>query len=284
MRKRSIVSVMLLVALGGYSSWKGDSRQVKGPTAASAPALSVSQQASTAHSFNLIPTAAVPDQTGDFDRHFGALKSLPAVYVPSFVHESTALPTDPSEARAVAVEDLHEKVLYVSGGEGGQTALYNVLYTDRAIFTAGTLVRQLRPVDYLKEVLFDATAKGVAFNPRSRFMTKDFGFTSYMYKTGMAELIGFLEAAPHPENKPYHELALDAADSGEHYQVLYYWMKSFRTPRDGDDWKQAELAKVKAYYDLDFPGSRERARSELRWFIDNHGSSPEREALLQSFI
>ena len=108
------------------------------------------------------------------------------------------------------------------------------------------------------------------------------GVYSSLNREGVAEMIGFLEVKDNPDGRPFHVLANEAAARGEHYQVLYYWGRSYRTPRAGDDWKQCEVAKLRAYEAMDFPGSRQRARSELQWMMSTH-PSPQVEALAREF-
>ena len=97
---------------------------------------------------------------------------------------------------------------------------------------------------------------------------------------GVAELIGYVRSEPDDRTQPFHQLALDARGRGALFQVLYYWGMSRREGRPGDDWRAAELAKLRAYDELNFPGFRERALGEARWFLDTEGPDPEAQALV----
>lgn len=235
--------------------------------------------------FKPIPTRKPAPNDGDFHGLWSPLLQLEAVYTPSFILDSFPLPETSQTARSINIKDLNEKVLYVQADFNGSLERFNVLYTDTRLFNDPTVVTKHNPLEYLKEVLYDTQSGGVAFNPPSRVMNRDVGDVTYLFKTGIAEVIGFLESKGlEPSNRPYHELALEAAKQNKPFQVLYYWARSFRTPRADDDWKQAELVKVQAYHELNFPGSRERALGELKWFLETHGANPEGSALLQKLV
>ncbi len=227
--------------------------------------------------FKRIPTRPIHANSGEFHSLWGPLLHQKEVYVPSF----DELPDmTPDSARPVKASEITRKALYVQNNMNGQMQSFNVLYTDTRLFTSTQLFSSMSPVSYLKEVLFDTTAAGVAFNPPSRVMKRDLGDVTYLMKTGIAELIGFLETGGiEPDGTPYSQLAVEAFNKNQPYQVLYYWMKSYRTPRLNDDWKQAEASKLKAYWELNFPGSRKRAKGELDWFMNTHGANPELETL-----
>lgn len=153
-----------------------------------------------------------------------------------------------------------------NGGAMKQAAVY----TELKWLNHQEFIREVEAREWLEEIVHFPEADGVALNPNTRFLSDHYpGVLVSANRFAVAELIGFVSAADSP-GQPYHELANQAYDQGKYYEVLYYWGRSFRTPRPGDDWKRAEAAKLRAYYALDFPGSRERARNELEWMTNTH--------------
>ena len=259
----------------------GKSQVVKGKIPENSNPLTDNLNSEIPVNFTRIPTQPIQSNPGDFHLLWGPLLNIKEVYAPSF-DEFPAM--SPDTVRPVKASEVIKKSLYVEYEINGTPQLFNVLYTDIRLFTSTQMLRKLAPVKYLEEVLFDTNSVGVAINSPSRIMRRDVGDVTNITKTGIAELIGFLETGGNePEGIPYSQLSIDSFNKNKPYQALYYWMKSYRTPRPDDNWKQAESAKLKSYWDLNFPGARERALGELNWFINTHGATPELEFLSGSW-
>lgn len=224
----------------------------------------------------------VPPTQGSFLEAWSGMKSLEHLYYPVYgMLESMDKALEEKGLGQVLTSDVEESYLYVQSDMNG-TGLepYNAVYSDPRLINSGGMVKRQSPLNFLIWAIHSEFAVGIAFNPRSRVCDKDV-FNYFINKHGVAEVIGYLQAdASREGRRPFHELALEAAGRGADYEVLYYWGRSYREPRDGDDWVQCELAKLQAYWAADYPGSKGRAISELEWFIGEHGSTPERTAQL----
>jgi hypothetical protein len=223
----------------------------------------------------------VPPTQSPFLVAWSGLKTLDNLYYPVYgLLESMEQQRLEKGLGQVTTADLDPDLLYVQGDTTGSTEPYHAVYSDVRLLDDGTTITELPPLAYLRWAIQDTFAAGVAFNPASRVCDKQV-FNYFINKHGLAEVIGYLEADTGDDRgQPFHELALAASERGDHYQVLYYWARSYREPRHGDDWTLCELAKLQAYHAVDYPGSMDRALSELEWFLGEHGSTPEREALL----
>ena len=216
---------------------------------------------------------------GMWEEMWGGFRRAGALCVPAFGLDSLDDSLEKKGPGAVKAADFEREYLYVQQRMQQGTMSFLAVYTDPALMKSGTPYETHRPIDFLRSVLFEHESDGIYFNPKSR-VCDDHRFAYGTNWFGIAELIGYLEAAPEQGDLPYHELALRAHRNEKPFQVLFWWGLSYRQARPGDDWKKAELAKLRAYHQLDFPGSRERAVGELNWFLENHERTPEAEALL----
>lgn len=156
-------------------------------------------------------------------------------------------------------------------------------YTDLMFLNNKEVVKEHNAHDWFISVLNMEDSDGMVINPKTRFMQS--GFSPILFSTnryGVAEITGLMEINELPKGTPFHQLANEAFAKGEYYKVLFYWGASYRIPRAGDDWKLAEASKLRAYFILNFPGSRERARTELQWMMKNH-QQPDIEPLMAEF-
>lgn len=231
-----------------------------------------------------IPRRPFDLASGDFHHAWGPLLELSNASFPVFLNLSALPGVD--EARPLRASDLQQQVLYVQCyNASGALEPYNVFYSDTRLLKPGTMLQQMQPRAYLEHVLYDPNSVGVAFNPPSRVTCRlPEEDTFYMNKSGIAELVGFLDVgANEPQEQLYCDLACEAFGRDRYFEVLYYWAKSYRCPREGDDWRACYMEKLKSYHALDFPGSRERARAELSWFMREFGATPEHSVLLESW-
>lgn len=224
----------------------------------------------------------IPPKEGTFDEMWGGLKTLEEIYIPVFGLESLDEALKEKGIGNVKWSDLKQKLLFVQQDSQQGPMTFLAAYTDSKLFNDGVPYQPMAPLDFLAWAIRLEDCDGVYFNPRSRVCDKliaAHGINTF----GLAEIIGFLQAGDVPEGKRYHELALEADKKDAHYQTAYFWGKSRREGRPGDSWEKCELAKLRAYYALDFPGSRARAKGELNWFIQTYGPSPEAAALQKTF-
>lgn len=175
------------------------------------------------------------------------------------------------------MKDLKQRE-FIRGGTDKYRDRGIAVYTDPSYLRAGTAYRPIPLREILEFAIRREDTEGIAINAPGEVCTNTQRVSS-LTNTGAAELLGYLDTPQPLPDGPFHELALRAAEKKQHYLVLYYWSQSYRTPRPGDDWKKCELAKLRAYHQLDFTGSRARAAGELDWFVKNHGETPETTAL-----
>ena len=232
-----------------------------------------------------IPNRPYDPSNGDFQTVWKPLLELEHVLFPVFLSLDQNI--TPETARPLKMSDLDQKILYVQSDVFGNGALqpFNVFYSDPRLLQPGTMCQQMKPGAYLEHILYDPNSVGVAFNPSSRVMKRVLEEdTLYINKIGIAELVGFLQVGEaEPRDRPYSELAKDAFRRELYFQALYFWAKCYRGPRPGDSWQECYLEKLKAYYVLDFPGSRERAASELAWYMNEHGGTVEHSTLMANW-
>lgn len=144
-------------------------------------------------------------------------------------------------------------------------------YTDLALLSNKEMIHEQSAYEWLKDALYMEESDGIVINPKTRFMREEISPTYFsLNRHGVAELLGFLEVQDEGKDVAFHELANRAYEQKKYFQVLYYWGRSYRTPRTNDDWKKAESAKLHTYFELNYPSSQERARSELEWMTKNH--------------
>lgn len=220
----------------------------------------------------------IPPKQGEFLEMWRGLRKLKGIFIPVFGLESLDKALKEKGIGNVRDEDFKQKYLYIEQETPQGKFNFHSVYTDSRLFKENTPFQERDPVKFLEFALYDKNADGVYFNPISRVCDKikpgqPYGTNSI----GVAEIIGFLKVDPNFEKKsiPYHQMALEALSKKEYFQVLFFWAMSYRHGKQNDDWKKAEIAKLRAYHELDFPGSRERAKSELKWFIDTHGETEE---------
>ncbi|MBN1419340.1 MAG: hypothetical protein JXP34_11215 [Planctomycetes bacterium] len=222
----------------------------------------------------------IPPRQGKWEEMWGGLRDIDDMFLPVFGLESLNDALKKKGYGNVKVSDFKPEHLFIEQTTPQGTLQFIAAFTDHRLLNDGVLFQTIRPIDLLRDALADEKIDGVYFNPRCRVCDRDWGAYG-INRFGVAELIGYLEGAPDRSGRPYHELALQAEREGKPHQVLYYWGMSFREGRPGDDWRRAELAKIRAYHALDFPGAKDRAVGEVEWFIKNHGGSAEANGLLR---
>jgi len=260
-----------------YSELDADQASLDGEASSAEPEIDLCD-------FQPIPTAPLLPDNSNFVEVWRPVLTLEYVYWPVYI-DFSALPQSPSEARIVKTDELNESVLYVQNYVGDELVPFNIVYTDSRIMKSGTMIKRCKPHGYFDQVLYDPNTAGLSFNQASRVMDRDIGDYTFLNKEGLAELIGFIQTQGNevPVDQPYHEFVRSAAAEGKLYEVLYYWGRSYRTPRPGDDWTTVHLEKLHALWNLDFSGSRQRAAAGIQWFIENHGETPERVKTLRSW-
>jgi hypothetical protein len=223
---------------------------------------------------------------GTMKEMWSGLKTLDSILVPTYgLEKMHAEMQKRGSGNIHEMKDLMKNTgyLYVQQRVKGKVLSFWAVYTDSQLVDETTIFQMQEPETILKDALYMKHANGIYFNPKSRACNT----TKYAYginKFGIPEVIGYLQADEEVPVGPYHDLANRAAEMKAWYLVQYYWAMSRREGRPGDDWKRAELAKLKSWWRLNFPGARERAQGELDWFIGKYGSTPEAEALKQSFL
>lgn len=220
-----------------------------------------------------------PVKQGTMEEMWGPLKRADDLYLPVFgLHEGLTKSSQQGKSNVNAV-DIQPKYLYVRQQQKGKIRTFLAVYSDLRLMKDGAEFTTVTPQDVLHRALYDPEADGLYFNPTSRLCnTTEYavGINSF----GIAEVLGCLQAPPRTDNRPYHELANEAAKREDWFLVQYYWGMSRREGLPGDDWTRAELSKLRSWMHLDFPGARERALGELRWFMGKYGETAEARELL----
>lgn len=265
--KRNFFAIFL--ALCTVLAWRVTQGPLTTSNAAQAPAPAVSP------SYNLVPPSE-----GSWDTMWAPLKQSKQLYVPVYGLDDLSDVMEKNSYASMPWKEFGPHALRVQSFNKRSSFDMLAVYSDEKLLNTGTIYQNVTPRDILHAALNEPNLDGVFFNARSRACDKAvFGYG--VNRHYLAELVGYLEAPTDEGDKPWHELALAAEAAGQLHQVLYYWGRSYRQPRQGDDWKKAEFAKIRAYHALNYPGARERAVTELKWFVDTHGRSPEANALMK---
>lgn len=304
-RLKLVISFGLLIAVIGVTSGNQAKEQRNMNSKNDAPVKAVENKASQSGAAKLVMTNSRSNTTGiallsgDFTpstqswivKSFGpdaapilrVIKTTGKLWVPAVgMMESFMNAPDINDPnwKPMKSSDLSygihmARITLPDGSEVGQTAAY----TDLKLLKNNEMIQEHNARQWLLESLNSPESEGAVINPKTRFVNDA---ESPIYLTvnrfGVAELVGFLETPDVQQSLPYHELANQAFSAGEYYKVLYYWARSYRAGTENDDWKKAEIAKLRSYYILNFPGSRQRALGELDWMVGTH-PSPEISAL-----
>lgn len=210
------------------------------------------------------------------------LKTQDVLFLPIFGLESLNESLRTKGHGNVKAPDVKASYLYVQQEDKGVAYDFLCVYSDMKIMKDGTSFTTASPVSILEKALYDPNADSLYFNPKSRACDES-RYACGINRLGLPEIIGFLQASDVDEGRPFHELAVEACAQKKWYLVQYFLAMSRREGRSGDDWKKAELAKFRSWYELNFPGVRERALGELEWFITTYGDTDEAEALRADF-
>lgn len=212
------------------------------------------------------------------------MKKSAKLYVPAVGMMESMMSVTPDTAHITKASDFEIGVHIVQMTlPGGNVVEQAAAYIDPKLLNSNEVIEEVEARNWLEEMLRFQPSEGIVINPKTRFMQDDYrGIYLSTNRYGVAELIGYLEAPVGVNDRYYYELANEAYAAGNYYQVLYFWARSYRSGDSKDDWTKAEEAKLRAYWALSFPGSRERSRSELQWMMDNHPSA-EMAALAREF-
>ncbi|MBN2711012.1 MAG: hypothetical protein JXR97_01060 [Planctomycetes bacterium] len=217
---------------------------------------------------------------GTMDEMWSGFKDGEQIFLPAFGIESLNQALKEKGYGNVKAQDFKPKYLYVEQEQNGKTYIFLTCFTDSSLIKPGFTFMTINPDTLLEQALYDSNCDGLYFNPKCR-VCDEAKYARGISKYGIAEVLGYLKAKPDSGRLTYHALANDAMMKKEWYQVLYYWAMSRREGREGDDWKKAEMAKIRAWIELDFPGAKDYAKGELEWYIKTYGANPEAEALLK---
>jgi hypothetical protein len=217
-----------------------------------------------------------PIQSGSIPQMWGGFAEDDTVYFPA-----SGIPTSQDvfvQEKATTIADPHLGELRVTQTINGETLNFLVVFTDPRMLDASTPFVKQSVITLMKQILYDETMDGIYFNaPTSVFSddTKTYGMNRY----GICEVLGFLLAPQDNGKRPYHELANQAAADKKWFETIYYWAMSQKQGRPGDDWREGEVSKLTALWEMNFPKAQDRVKGELTWFENSHGVTAATKAL-----
>jgi hypothetical protein len=228
--------------------------------------------------FQPVPCTPLSEDLSNFYQAFKPALFMEHLYYPIYIDQEL-LNRRLEAGEDIAIEELNQRYLYVQHETEDGLMPFNPVYTDPRLFETNTTYQAGAIIDVLEFFLYDQHSSGIAINPPSRAVQVAPEQVTFLSKDSIASLIGMLQSGGKEPavGKAFHTAVLEADLEEDLYQVIYYWNRSYRTPRVQDDCTLVYLEKLRACWRLDYPGARERSAQGLQWLMDYDGTTEERQ-------
>jgi hypothetical protein len=227
--------------------------------------------------FQAVPLEPLASDLSNFSQVFKPMLFMKSLYYPIFLDLAHVGDKIASGAE-ISLEELNERYLYIQHETEEGLMPFNPVYTDPRLFAPKTTYHAGDLLGVLEFFLYDPFSSGIAINPPSRAVEVAPEQVTFLSKDAIASLIGMLQCggAEPPPGVPFHEYVLQADLEDELFQVVYFWGRSYRTPRTLDDCTLVYLEKLRACWELNYPGGRKKAANGLKWLMEYMGETQER--------